>query len=77
MPLWADAHLLPAGDLIGAADDTLRHKSGRHVAHAGYYRDAVRTRARGIIATSCPQSVRGRILKCALAKRNSGNSVGR
>ncbi len=41
---WADAHLLPAGeDLLGAADDTLWHKTGRHVAHAGYWRDAVRS----------------------------------
>ncbi len=40
---WADAHLFPAGDLLGAADDTLWHKTGRHVAHAGYWRDAVRS----------------------------------
>ncbi len=39
---WADAHLFPTGDLLGAADDTLWHKTGRHVAHAGYWRDAVR-----------------------------------
>ncbi len=40
---WTDAHLLPAGDLLGAAEDTLWHKTGRHVAHAGYGRDAVRS----------------------------------
>ena len=34
---------LPAGDLLGAADDILWHKTGRHVAHAGYWRDAVRS----------------------------------
>ena len=49
MPGWADAHLLPAGDLIGAADDTLRHKSGRHVAHAGYYRNAVRSTEKQVV----------------------------
>lgn len=36
---WADAHLWPAGHLLGAADDTLWHKTGRHAAHAGYWRD--------------------------------------
>ena len=46
---WADAHLLPAGDLIGAADDTLWHKSGRHVAHAGYYRNAVRSTEKQVV----------------------------
>ncbi|MDA8204444.1 MAG: hypothetical protein M0Z36_00085, partial [Thermaerobacter sp.] len=40
---WADAHLLPAGVLLGAADDTLWHKTGRHVTDAGYWRDGVRS----------------------------------
>ncbi len=35
--------LLPAGVLLGAADDTLWHKTGRHVTDAGYWRDGVRS----------------------------------
>lgn len=36
----------PTGKIVLAGDDTTCHKYGRRVAHAGYYRDAVRSTAK-------------------------------